>query len=775
MINMHHIKYLLLALGIIISLFSFTQPTVTISGYAKAAATGERLAGATVYLTELNRGTACNEYGFFSLRIPAGKVSVVFRFVGFESLTKILDLKRDTLLTIGLESRNIVEEVEVNAAFENFLLSPLMGTHLLNAQQVDHIPAILGEPDLLKAIQLLPGVSFATEGSTGFSVRGGSPEQTLIRLDGVPVYNVNHLWGFMSAFNNDALNDTRLYKGNLPARFGGRLSSVLDVSMKEGNMKMNNGSFSLSPVAGRFTLEGPVVKDKVSYMISARKTWLDVLLLAAQKLEGQGEQALTYGFWDIYAKTNWIINSSNRVYLSFYTGRDAYIMKDGGNGYTDYIYFSYNWQNLTTALRWNRIFSPVLFANFTTYNSRFRQMYLNKFDKKASEVYKGYNNLNDWTTRGDFDWYPEAGKILRFGYELSVQQFSPEIITYRSDTSSFRLNTDVYTRNFLTDVYAAAELNLTDRTTGTIGIRAGNLATEGKNYYSVRPRLSVRYLVTEQVSTKVSWSRMKQFLHQLQNTTLGIPTELWVSSTGKINPGTSDLLSAGVFWNPGRYNLSAEGFYTRMQDVIQYKEGTLAVKEQGESWEEHVAQGKGTSYGLELMAEKTAGNLTGWVSYTLSKSTRQFSEINFGRAFPYTYDRRHQLNVHAGWQLGERRKNSLIVKRDLSTTFSYASGKYITLAQQEYQSIPLPMMEGSRYSARWYSSRSLINSVNNYQMPDFHHLNLSYRLERHRAGKINTWNFSIYNVYNRLNPWYYYKKDNRMMQITLFSVIPADG
>ncbi len=765
-------------LSFLLTLFStglqvFSQPTVTISGYITAAATGERLAGATVYFPELNRGMASNEYGFFSTGVPAGRNSVVIRHVGFEPLIKALELRKDTLIIVGLASRNVVEEVEVRAVREDFLLSSAMGTHRLSAQQVEQMPAVLGEADVLKAIQLLPGVSFATEGSTGFSVRGGNPDQTLIRLDGVPVYNVNHLWGFMSAFNNDALNNTRLYKGNLPARFGGRLGSVLDLSMKEGNMKAQEGTFSLSPVAGRFTLEGPVVKDKVSYMISARKTWLDVLLWTAQKLQSQGEQVLTYGFWDINAKTNWIINARNRVYLSFYSGRDAYVMKDGGYGYSDYAHFSYNWQNLTTALRWNRIISPVLFANFTAYNSRFRQMYLHKFDKRGSEVYKGFNNLNDWTTRGDFDWYPETGTTFRFGYELSVQQFNPEIISYRNDTSSFRLNTDVLTRNFLADIYASAELILTDRIEGTTGIRAGNLATEGKNYFSIRPRISMRYLVAKKVSAKVSWSRMKQFLHQLQNTTLGIPTELWVSSTRKIKPGTSDLFSAGIFWNPGSYNFSAEGFYSQMQDIIQYKEGTLAVKEQGESWEEHVEQGKGTSYGVELMAEKTAGEITGWVSYTLSKSKRQFSEINFGKEFPYTYDRRHQLNVHTGWQLGDKRKNSLIVKRDFSATFSYASGKYITLAQQEYQAIPLPMMEGSKYNAKWFASRSLINSVNNYQMPDFHHLNLSYRIERHRAGKINTWNFSVYNVYNRLNPWYYYKKGNQMKQITLFPVIPS--
>lgn len=770
-----HIKRILAVFVILaISFYSSAQPTVTVSGFVSDAATGERLAGATIFLPEHERGAACNDFGFFSLSVPPGKVTLVFRFVGFEPLQKTLAVQTDTLLTIMLETRNRIKEVEVKATpKEDFLLSPAMGTHRLNAQQVERIPAVLGEPDLLKAIQLLPGVSFATEGSTGFSVRGGSPDQTLIRLDGVPVYNVNHLWGFMSAFNNDAIKDTRLYKGNLPARFGGRLGSVLDVSMKEGNLHKQTGTFSLSPIAGRFTLEGPVVNEKVSFMVSARKTWLDALLLAAQKLEGQGEQALTYGFWDINAKTNWVVNPRNRVYLSFYTGRDAYNMEDGSTRRKDYTRFSYNWQNLTTVLRWNRIFSPVLFANFSAYNSRFRQMYLNAFDKKGDEVYKGYSNLNDWTTKADFDWYPATEKMLRFGYEFSMQQFSPEIISYRSDSSSFKLNTDVFTRNFIAEVYAEGELNITERTKGAIGFRAGNLSTRGKNYWSLRPRISVRRLFSEQVSGKVSWSRMKQFLHQLQNTTLGIPTELWVSSTGKIKPGTSNLFSAGVFWDPKNYQFSAETFYTAMKDVVQYREGTMALKERGDSWEEYVEQGRGKSYGLELMAEKTTGSLTGWVTYTLSKSTRQFSEINFGRMFPYTYDRRHQLNINTNWNLGEKQKKGKTITKDFSATFSYASGKYITLAEQEYQAIPLPLMEGSRYNAEWFARRSLINSVNNYQMPDFHHLNLSYRIERQNAGKSYIWNFSVYNVYNRLNPWYYYKKGDQVKQITLFPVIPS--
>ncbi len=771
------LKHIIAVFHILLVFSSFAQTPVTISGYVTDASSGEKLTGATIFIPGSNKGTTTNEYGYFSLSLLPAPVKIEARFVGFEPFLTELNLISDTIINIQLHPGISIGEVEIKAASQQeFLLSPSIGVNRLTAREVERIPAVLGEPDLLKAIQLLPGVSFATEGSTGFSVRGGSPDQTLIQLDGVPVYNVNHLWGFMSTFNNDAVYEAKLYKGSLPARFGGRLSSVLDVGKKEGNLKKRQGTFSLSPIAGHFTLEGPLKKDKASFMISGRTTWANLLMMAYQKLENQNNenQIITYGFWDINAKTNYIINQNNRVYLSFYTGRDAYMMEDDANIHSDYVKFSYNWQNLTGVLRWNHVFSPELFANFSLYNSRFRQEYFNQFDKKGDEIYKGYNNLNDLSQKGDFDWTANDRLKVKFGYNISLQKFSPEIISYQSDSTSFVLNNDIFTNNFITEVYFEADVDLNEKLKTSLGLRAGNMLTEGKNYPGLQPRLSIRHLVSEQVSAKLSYSRMNQYLHQLQNTTLGIPTELWVSSTAKIRPGTSDLYSAGVFWTKNNgYRFSSEVYYTHLRNVLRYKDGTLALKERNDSWEDFVATGKGKSYGIELMAEKTIGKLTGWVAYTLSKSTRQFDEINFGKEFPYEYDRRHQLNINTNYYFDEILKKGKTIKRELSASFNYASGKYITLAEQEYQGIPLPMMEGSRYGADWFARRSLMNSVNNYQMPAFHNLNLSYRIERQSASKTYVWNFSVYNVYNRLNPWYYYKQGDKIKQITIFPVIPS--
>ncbi len=768
------IKYILLLFLITFLSFPvFAQKSIQLSGFVSDSATGERLSGASVYIPWSRNGTTCNEYGFFSFTIPISQTKVVFRFVGYDPLVVDVKALKDTVINVQLMTNNSIEEVKVTAMLGEGVLSSTLGMHKLSAKEVDKIPVILGEPDLLKGIQLLPGVSFSTEGFTGFSVRGGSPANTLIQLDGVPVYNVNHLWGFMSAFNNDAISESILYKGSLPAQFGGRLGSVLDVRMREGNLKKRTGTFSLSPISGRYTLEGPIVKDKASFMFSARKTWADVFMWGIQKLNS-GDQLQSYGFWDINAKANWIVNHKNRIYLSFYTGRDAFVVKTETGKYNDYSMFSYNWQNLTGVLRWNHIFSSTLFVNFSAFNSRFRQEYLNKSDKHEQEGYRGYNNLNDLTFKGDFDWFPGTKSRIKFGYQFSIQEFSPEVITIKTDTSSLTLNNDIFTRNIISEVYFESEVDIFGNLKGNFGLRGGNMKAKTKNYWSLQPRISLSYLFNDKVSVKISYSRMNQYLHQLQNTTLGIPTELWVSSTDLIKPETSNLFSTGIYWRPGiKYNFSAEIYYNTLQNVIRYKDGTTTLKERGESWENYVVRGKGESYGLELMAKKTSGKVTGWIAYTLSKSTRQFDEINFGKAFPYAYDRRHQLNMNTNWFLKQKDKNGISIRKDLSATFSFASGKYATLAEQEYQAIPLPLMEGTLNNTDWFGTRNLMNSVNNYQMPDFHNISLSYRIARKRKDKIITWNFSVYNVYNRLNPWYYYKKNGRLYQFSIFPIIPS--
>lgn len=753
------------------------QGTLRLSGYVSDAETGERLAAATVFAHEMEKGTICNNYGFFTLHVTPGVHTVRVRYLGYHEQELKLNLKADTLVNIELRSNNLIDEIEVRATGkENFLHTTQMGVHRMDAKAVQCIPVVFGESDVLKAIQTLPGVSFSTEGSTGMGVRGGRPDNTLILLDGVPVYNVNHLWGFMSLFNNDAISDATLYKGSLPARYGGRLSSVLDIGMKEGNLKSKGGSFSISPIAGSLTLEGPLVEDKVSYTISARKTWLDVLMKGYQHFENQSGGMPMYGFWDLNAKTNWVVNANNRLFLSFYTGRDAYELTDGDEQFDkSYMKFSYNWQNLTSVLRWNHVFSPNLFSNFSVYNSRFKQQYQNWFKKDKSEAVMGQNNLNDWSHTADFDWFLPNNARVRFGYLLSSQQFRPDQISYRFDSLSYVFNKDMTTRNWIAEGYVEVENSLSDRLNFNVGIRPGLMRTNGTNYLNLQPRAAINYRATEYFSTKLSYARMAQYLHQLQNSTLGIPTDMWVSATPQIRPGASNQLSAGFFVRPAKgYQFSVELYTARMQHIINTKNGAFALKNSNETWETVVAKGRGRSNGLELMAEKTNGALTWNINYTLSKTDWQFNDLNDKQWFPSNYDRRHLLNVYAHYRLNEKKKNEKIIKRSFSAHFKYASGNHITLAEQAYAGIAFPMMELPDESDAWFEQRALVGQINNYQMPNFHHLNVSYTVDRVRPDRTTfSWIFSVYNVYNRHNPWYYYKKGTEMKQITLFPIIPT--
>ena len=751
------------------------QTNITLSGYVSDAQTGERLPGASIVCEATRKGAATNSYGFFSLTLPRGETRVSVRYVGYNPETLLLKGLNDTTLNIGLMSHNLLGEVEVKATgVQAGEVTPALGINRLTAKSIEKIPVVLGEPDLLKSIQLLPGVSFASEGSTVFSVRGGSPDQTLILLDGVPVYNVNHLWGFMSLFNNDAISGATLYKGGLPARFGGRLSSVLDIKMKEGNLKEKAGTFTLSPVAGRYTFERPLIKDKASFIVSARKTWLDIPLLLVQKLGGEGASAVTYGFWDINAKTNWIIGPRDRVYLSFYTGRDAFIHEDGASRDKDYFKFSYQWQNLTTVLRWNHVFGSKVFANFSAYNSRYRQEYFGKFGKRDKNYFRNYNQLADWSVKGDFDWFAGYGSHIRSGFLISFMKFNPSVSAYRDDSILVILNKGAGNSNFITEWYGEGDFELTRNLSAILGVRASIMQTEDNKYPSLHPRILMKYKISEIVTGQVAWSRMKQYLHQLQNTAMGIPAELWVASTSQAEPGSSDLLSAGVILNPRKgYEFSGELYWSQFKGLMQYRNGGHILQGRTDRWEDFVTLGEGASRGVELMAEKTTGTITGWVAYTLSKTDRRFEELNNGLPFPYSYDRRHHLNLYTTWFIGQNNRDGKTFRRNLSGNFNFASGNYITLATQTWQAMPIPLA-GSYYTVTVEGyGHELIENINDYQMPHFHHLNLSYQVERQSKEKTVTWNFSVYNVYNRLNPWYYYRKGNQLKQVSMFPIIPS--
>ncbi len=632
------------------------------------------------------------------------------------------------------------------------------------------MPALAGEPDVLKTLQYLPGIKQSQEGTSTISVRGGSPDQNLILLDGVPVYNVNHLFGFLSVFNSDALRNVKMYKGGIPARYGGRVSSVLDIVMKEGNNQIPLGSVAINPIAGSLTLEGPIKADTSSFIVSARRTFLDIPVRLGLLLT-QPVQA-GYNFFDVTAKTNWVLNPKNRVYLSAYLGQDRYFIKykeDGAK--SDY---TYNWGNATAVLRWNQIVNNKLFANYTGYFSSFSNKQNSKIKGENSFTYKIGSNLKDFAVNADFDFYPNVNHSVKFGVKTSFQSFSPQYIVYEENDVDTTFGKGIHYNAFITSAYAEDDLVITRRLGANIGARIDNYSSGGKNYFYFQPRITARYLLTKNLALKASYSKMAQFLHLITNSSVGLPTDLWVSSTEKVKPQNSWMTSLGFFYEPiSGYEFSVDGYLKRMDNIIRLEEGASFLASRQQSWEDNVISGKGEAFGVEFLFKKDIGNLTGWVGYALSKSTNQFDEINKGKPFPYRYDKRHDISI-----LGEYKfSDDGIDSRSITYAFTYNTGYAVSIPDIKHHGMNIITEEGGDAWLGMFESfkqRITYQTPNNYRMPAFHHFDVGYQTTRKLSKfRTRTWAFSIYNVYNRLNPWYYYPKDVKMMQVSMFPIIPS--
>jgi outer membrane receptor for ferrienterochelin and colicin len=744
----------------------------TISGYVIDMKSGEALVGATIWDEISRTGAMTNTYGLFQLLLPEGQRQLYFKYVGFNERQLLIQLKNDTLINIALSTNNLLEEVVISEnGGQEFLLSPSMSMYRLQATQLNQVPSMLGEADILKVIQMLPGVSMTTEGKAGISVRGGSTDQTLILLDGVPVYNVNHLFGYLSTFNSDIINSATLYKGGLPSRYGDRLSSVLDITTKEGNLNGKAGTISIGTMAGRLYLEGPLKKGKISYALAARRTWLDLPIHLGQMMNYDEE--ISYGFWDINGKLNWKINDRNRVFFSCYSGKDAFLHKSKGFfSKDDNFDYRFSWQNQTAVLRWNLIPNSRLFVNTSVYISRYTQEQKNISDKKTDSYQRVYNDLNDYSILSDFNYTPSESNVIKFGYHFSKQKFSPEIIEFKEADSLTSLNKDAYINSSTLTGYFEDDWILSEKVKLYYGLRGSWYYGGGADYLGAEPRLAISYHFKPHFTLKLSYSRMKQFLHMLNNNSIGIPVDMWVSSTAKIKPESSYLLSAGLFYQKtNEYNFSAECYYTNMKHVIHYIEGAEYYKLIGHSWESYVTSGKGDAYGVELFAEKKNGALTGWASYTLSWSNRIFADLNNGKPFPYDYDRRHQLKLFANYQLFEKEKKNKKINHSISSSLVVLSGNYISFPTQEYHAVSLPFYgygEDNSFLTRKYTA-----GINNLKMPPFHHLDIAYQIKMEKNGKTNCWDFSIYNVYNHKNVYYYYKSKGKIKQVSFFPILPS--
>ncbi len=766
----------------------------TISGYISDAASGENLIGANAFEKTSLQGTSSNTYGFYSLTLPAtsDSTTIIYSYVGYQPQAVSLVLTQDTTINITLQDNALLDEVVITASEADKIQEVTqMSTISVPIEQIKSMPAFLGEVDVLKTLQLLPGVQSGNEGTSGIYVRGGGPDQNLILLDGVPVYNASHLFGFFSVFNADAINNVQLIKGGFPARYGGRLSSVIDISMKEGNMNEFHGEGSIGLVASKLTLEGPILKGKTSFIVSGRRTYIDLLtrplIRAASEVNGTGG----YYFYDLNAKVNHRFSDKDRLYLSAYLGDDRFSAEskdeyvEQGIELEDSFRAGLNWGNITSALRWNHVFNNKLFSNLTLTYSRYRFNiesgftfeYVQEEEKVTNKGDVQYlSGIQDFAAKLDFDFIPSPNHYIRYGVNAIRHRFNPGAFSVFNDDADFPLDTTLNSVNFRANEFAAYvedDWQISNRLKVNLGLHLSAFDVGDAFYYSLQPRVAARYLLSDKFSLKASYARMTQFVHLLTNSGVGLPTDLWVPATELVPPQQSHQVALGAARSlSNKYEISLEGYYKTMDNVIEYKEGA-SFAAPGQDWQDLVEIGDGWSYGTELLLQKKVGKTTGWLGYTLSWTNRQFDNLNFGRAFPYKYDRRHDASIAVVHQW---KKN-----REFSFTWVYGTGNAITIPRSLYAAqessnsqgffgapTPNTFNPGEVY---YYGER------NSYRMAAYHRLDASVTFRKDTRWGQRAWVFAVYNAYSRQNPFFIYYtgfgETSRFRQFSLFPIIPS--
>ena len=758
----------------------------TLSGYVMDKESNETLIGATVYCPKLKIGTATNEYGFYSLTMPTGTYEFSFSYVGFATKVEKIVLDKNMDFSAFLSLGNQLEEVIVVAEEQSLRHTETqMSSNKISMEKVKSIPALMGERDVLKVIQLMPGVQSGSEGTTGLYVRGGGPDQNLMLLDGVPVYNASHLFGFMSTFNGDAIKSVELIKGGFPARYGGRLSSIIDVRMKEGNMKKIQGDVTIGLISGRFNIEGPIVKEKTSFSFSGRRTWFDLFATPIQKsvnkkkLSTEPKPLTTYNLYDINAKINHKFSNKSRLYLSSYLGNDKLtfsneepIVKEDG---------SLDWGNKILTARWNYQFSPKLFSNTTVYISSYDFDFQNEIIELAGtpnevkDLYTSNSNIRDYGAKLDFNYIPHPNHYIRTGLKYGIYNFTPtttysELKEGDNPVVSAKSESPKISGSELS-AYIEDDMIISNRIKLNAGIHVANFAVQNSNYTSLQPRAALSFLINEKSSLKFSATKMTQFLHLLASPGLGLPTDLWVASTDKIKPENSWQYGVGYTRSLAKgYELTLEGFYKDMDNLLAYKSG-FNFFSNSKDWEDKVDVGEGKSFGGEVLLEKTTGKTTGWIGYTLSKSTRSFPNINFGESFPYKYDRRHDIGLAITHKKSER--------VDFGLVWVYGTGNTYTLGTTNYNALGIytePNGNGQLLGS--IGTTNHIENRNNQRMPAYHRLDLSVNLHKEKKRGTRTWSFGIYNAYARQNPFVIYTATNNitgapvLKQQSLLPILP---
>lgn len=790
--TMKYARYCLLMVFLCLYKAGITQEKFTISGYIEDAATGEKLIGANVFDPNSNSGTTSNTFGFYSLTLPKDSVYLAVSYIGYQTTYFRLDLDQDLSINFQLKDGTELEEIVVTAEQGERIEDRVQMSQIeVPVKQIQKLPALLGEVDILKTLQLLPGVQSGNEGTSGLYVRGGSPDQNLILLDGVPVYNVSHLFGFFSVFNADAIKSVTLTKGGFPARYGGRLSSVLEINMKEGNMKEFKGQGAIGTVFSKLTLEGPIIKDKTSFLISGRRTYIDALAgplisagLAAQDVDAD----IDLYFYDLNAKINHKFSDKDRLYLSAYLGDDIFrttfsqdLAEEGGFSTTAGL----DWGNITSALRWNRMWSNKLFSNTTVTYSRYKfntgfgaeqiDVLDNGQRERTAAAFEYISGIEDFAGKIDFDYIPSPNHYIRFGAGITNHKFEPGVsqANITSGTIDTVFNTGSQdTRANEYALYIEDDLKIGEKFQANIGIHASAFGVDGKTYFSAQPRLGMLYHLPKGFSLKGSFATMTQFIHLLTNEGLGLPTDLWVPTTREIVPEQSWQTGIGIAKTfNDMFEFSVEGYYKEMKNLVSYVEGASFIQEPGteaESWETRVTQGDGTSYGAEVFLQKKTGDFTGWIGYTLAWTNRQFDDINGGEPYPFKYDRRHDLSIVLAYDITDRISASAV--------WVYGSGNAITLPESRHNAF-YPSVYPDQFNPYWQTQVERAPAKNGYRMDAYHRLDVSIEFHKKRRYWDETIVVGAYNAYSRVNPFFIADEtrfgERQFIQYGLFPIIPA--
>jgi hypothetical protein len=763
-------KGFFLTVTLLAGVLSFAQKKHTISGTVTDARTGETLIGANIILLENpGAGVLSNGYGFYSITAPENNYTLVASFTGYMNDTSKIFLTKDHMLALALTPQNTeLEEIIVTGKRSDNITRTLPGMQKVSMEEIKNVPVLFGEKDILKTIQLLPGIKSAGDGSSGFFVRGGGADQNLILLDEATVYNASHLLGFFSTFNSDAIKDVTIYKGDMPAQYGGRLSSLLDIKMNDGNNKDYKVSGGIGLISSRLNVEGPIVKDKGSFMISARRTYADLFLKLSK--DSEVNKSILY-FYDINAKVNYQLGEKNKLYLSGYFGKDDL-------GYSNQ--FGIRWGNTTATLRWNHIFSSKLFSNASFIYSNYNyNIIINQTTNNLSVLSK----IKDFTLKEDLQYFAGSTNKINLGFNLTYHTFTPGEFK-SSVTSSYnplKLQ-DKYA--FDGALYLADEWRPSNNLKFNAGIRLSvfNLMGPGdfytydnngnviatthyssgktaKSYLNLQPRFAATHQLDQLSSVKASYSRNVQNLHLLSNTTGSNPTDVWIPSSNNVKPEISDQFSTGYYRNTvnNKYEFSAEMYYKLLQNQIDYKNGAVLVANQ--TVESQLVYGIGRAYGLELYAKKKYGKLTGWFSYTLSRTERRIDRVNNDSWYPATQDQTHNVAIVAIYNLGK--------KWTISGDFVYNTGDAVSWPSGKYQ------VNGN--TVFYYTER------NGYRMPSYNRMDISATLLAKKTVKYEgSWTFSVYNAYGRENPYFIQFQNDpadpektQAVQYSLFRWIPS--